>query len=331
MKIKRSIPILLLMFCAACAGAGNMDFAQNNTPLATAARAISPVPTATATIEPTATIDYQQTAVIAKETSDEAMRINVEVTAEQDRRIFVQAQWTVTAEAINYANANMTQQASQFTATAYATSIPATQTAQSMESMVRGTERAMTITAPTQMVAMANARAVSETATFRAQVDAFVVLCVGVAMVLIGAGIFLMVYFDVQVKTKAPKIVEKDIPVPIPFVHVAGPQSDKGGVRMIRAEVPCTIEQLLELADGIVNRGMTLAFGQWEDTIVHKSLKELRAFFVQHEFAKVLLGKGGELGIEVLGEEFLQDCISYQRPPLPYVCIPIVPIIASQA
>ena len=306
--------LILVPLLAACSGV------KENNQFVLATPAGTSTPTATITLTPTATVDYLSTAVIAKETSDEAMRVNVQVTAEQDQRNFVQAQWTVTAEAVNQVHAEMTRQAAQFTATAYATSIPATQTAQAIGNSLQGTEMAMTISAPTQLVAMANARALADTAAYREYAEMFVIVCAGFALIALGIGVLVMMYRDVM-KPKAEPDPEPEPTVPtIPFVHAPGPQSRPGGVRLIRADIPCSVDQLLELADGIVNRRMTLAINQWEGTTVHKVIKEIRAFFIKHEFARVLLGKGGELGIEVLGEEFLADCLAYKRPPLPYVC-----------
>jgi hypothetical protein len=306
--------LILVPLLAACSGV------KENNQFVLATPAGTSTPTATITLTPTATVDYLSTAVIAKETSDEAMRVNVKVTAEADQRNFVQAQWTVTAEAVSQVHAEMTRQAAQFTATAYATSIPATQTAQAISNSLQGTEMAMTISAPTQLVAMANARALADTAAYREYAEMFVIVCAGFALIALGIGVLVMMYRDVMKPSDVPD-PEPELAAPtIPFVHVPGPQSRPGGTRMLRAEIPCSLEQLLEFADGVVNRGMTLSINPWEGTPVHKSIKNIRAFFVQHEMAKVLLGKGGELGIEVTGEEFLQDTLAYKRPPLPYVC-----------
>ena len=305
--------LVCVLFLTACSGAA----AAGNTLLATQEGNPYPTATLTATIEPTATIDYMQTAIVAKATSDEAMRINVQVTAEQDRRNFIQAQWTVEAEA-------MTMQSDQFTATAYATSVPATQTAQAISNTIRGTEMAMTITAPTQIIAMKNAQVYTEFADELQATELVLQLVIatfilGLALFLIAAAVIRL--FEAFRKTEDHFAGQRtEEATPIPFVPAPGSESEKGVIKLVRAEVPCNVDQLLVLADGVVNSGRTLAFNHWEGTPVHKSLKELRAFFVQHHFARVMMGKGGELGVEVLGEEFLQDCLAYKSPPLPYVC-----------
>jgi len=263
---------------------------------------------------PTATIGYQQTAIVAQATSAEAIRLMVAVTAEQDRRNFEQATWTVTAEAVNMQYQVMTQQAAQFTATAYATSIPATQTRQAAIDSARETEIQMTLIAPTLVYAQAQSKAYAEFADELQAAELVIKISIAVFIIALAMLLFVMLIRNLLKKSQDIEIHIPEIePEPVPLV-----QDVKNENVLLRAEIPCTLEQLTELADGVINRQMTLAVNQWEGSAVHKSIKEIRAFFIQHHFAKVLVGKGGELGIEEQGEYFLSDVLRLGSPPPPY-------------
>lgn len=114
-----------------------------------------------------------------------------------------------------------------------------------------------------------------------------------------------------------PKEAE-DIPNldPIPFTAPT-PTTRK----RIHTDIPCSPSVLLEFADSILHRGMTLAIKQWEGTIVHKRMvnNALRSFMVSNDFAKPLQGE--ELDLLDAGKWWLEDVWELQAPPLPYRCI----------
>ena len=105
---------------------------------------------------------------------------------------------------------------------------------------------------------------------------------------------------------------------PIPMV-----QAKDNPNQTFRAEIDCTNEQIVELADGIENQNKTLAFRQWAGTAVYKNLVHIRDFMKRKEigFAVPLEGKGGELHITEAGHGFLQMCLVLKSPPAPYKCL----------
>lgn len=312
--------IAVLVFVLFMAGCSPMD-AANFAPVAMAAVTRTSIPTAT--IEPSATVDYIATADMARylaqdaqRTSDAAARLLVDATMTHESIQLVYAGMTQSAEQVAMQSGMMTREAAQFTATAFATSVPMTQTQQAKIDDARGTERAMTITAPTQIVAMANAQALAETETYRAWADVWVVVSVGVTMILIGIGAMVIMLRQANKR-------EEEYPdeiKPIPFTHPAGPTGQMGGKR-IRAEIQCTNEQIVKLCDGILHEGKTLAFNQWKGTDVYANLNNIRHYFLRHLFAYELQGKGGELTLTDAGREFVEDCAELKTPPLPHVCV----------
>ncbi len=276
-------------------------------------------PAIRAAAQPTATFNYmataddaQWTARQAQQTSDAATRLLVDATITHEAIMLHLALVTQAAEQLQQQREQATQDAARYTATAYATSVPLTQTQQARANMVSGTERAMTITAPTQIVAIANAQALSETATARAWADTWVAVAVGVLIVCLGIAAVVMLYRSAPQPqpTPAPKELK-----PIPFTQITS-----GGIRK-RAELRCTTAQLLELADGIKNNGKTLAFGQWKGSGVYTALNIIRHYFMRHDFAYELPGKGGELAMTEQGMMFLEDALALQGAPLPHVCV----------
>ena len=126
----------------------------NNTQYPTATRTAQP----TETVIPSATIDYQMTAVLAQQTAMEAVRINAQITAEFEQRILEQSQLTAGYEQRVHEIYAWTQQAAL-------TVIPLTATQQAIINTQIPAQQAFIISqmsatanAPTQIVAMENAK-----------------------------------------------------------------------------------------------------------------------------------------------------------------------------
>jgi hypothetical protein len=312
--MNKKIAMCLCLLLTACAG----EMYPANVMLATPSLR-SVMPTATATIEPTATIDYLMTAVVAKQTSDEAMRVNVQVTAEQDRRNFEQAGWTVTAVAMELQREAMTQQAAQYTATAYATSIPMTQARQAVLDSTRATEIMMTLSAPTQLAAMAKAKTYAEFSDEIQATDLVFRIVIAVLIIAISMFVFVMavakVYSMVKPTAEEARIPELD-PQSIPMRPVVGNENIT-----LRAEINCTTDDLFDFADGIINEKMTPAFGMWDGRLKREKLKAIRDAMTEHHLAKLIPKSNGALDILADGEHFLRVVLDTGKPPTPFVCI----------
>jgi hypothetical protein len=281
-------------------------------------------PSATATFTPTPTVGWQETAVISQATADAALRLMVDATAAEDQRIFAQSAWTVTAEAYTHEADMLTAQSNMWTMTAYPTYLPITQTVQARRDIAAATQAAdmrtalhATLNAPTQVIAMSNAQAQAKYADLREKSTIFIYFSIGSASVLLSLYLLVIAFRSAPavhiVAPEEPKFIQ-----PIPFTV----KKQDGSTVWTRAEVPCTKEQLVEFADGIINRNMTCSFGMWEgNKLVHKSLKAIREFLIEHHFAKLVRGSGGAMDLTAEGEQFLHDTIAHNAPPAPYRCI----------
>jgi hypothetical protein len=321
------VVLVIAFLLSSCASTPAQAVNITQSPQAAIEQTRTPEPTATTT--PTATVDYLATAQAAQNDAALAQQQAQQAQAEADaaKRLMVDA--TVTHEAILLSFAQMTQgadvstqQIAQATMAVAGTYIPMTMQAQDLDRSMARTQvaeniavRTATAYAPTQISLIADAKANAETATARAIIDMVFKFCVSI--MLLAIPIALVIFITNKPAgpiINVPNLNIHDIPMVVP----------KGSepTHTIRADIPCDLDQLLELADGILNSRKTLAFNQWEGTSVHKSLKEIRAFFMVHKFARVLIGKGGELGIEADGEAFLRECWSLRSPPPPYTCLP---------
>jgi len=186
--LSRLLPVLLLgmFFMAGCSSPYRETQAISANDMATIAIADTP----TATIIPSATIDYQVTAIIAQQTADEARRVNALVTAQFEQRALEQLQMTAQAE-------QRSQEIYGWTVTAALTSIPLTATQQAAlntqiphEQMLLAAELTSTKEAPTQMIAMIDAQnhAIFGRADYIARtfaMIAFGVFCIGLIVFLV--------------------------------------------------------------------------------------------------------------------------------------------------
>jgi len=231
--------------------------------------------TATPTETPTPTIGYQYTAdaaqtaeVDARETARAANIVVAQFTADQDSRNHVQASWTVTAELIEYQREGMTQQASVYTATAYATSFPATQRAQALINSARSTEVGMTINAPTQIYALAQ----SETlAKYSDTIQVTELVVQGAASALMLSLAVAIVYFIGTARRRADPVVDLPMgfapvePISAERQTILHIRTDTGGgfSRTERTAIPGTRDQFSALVAGVLS-GQSLAYNVWE-------------------------------------------------------------------
>lgn len=274
----------------------------------------SPLNTQTPSLIPTPTVGWQGTAVSAQSTSDAAMRLMVEATNSEAERIQERLSWTHQADIL-------TQQADSMTAAAFPTYYPDTQTAQVKKDLFalqqENNERAnleATMKAPTMIVAVANAKTIAELSDEMQWATIFAIGALGV----LSLSLALLILFRAFSEKKQPDPVILDLnkhdSSEIPLAKI----NDNV---MLRAEIPCNNEQLIEFAEGIINRNMPFSFGAWEGTEVHKRLKEIREFFKDHKLAKYIKGSNGMMDPLAEGEAFLRYVIDHGEPPKPYKCI----------
>ena len=299
-------------------------------------------PRVTASPIPTPTIGYQATADVASTQAAEAY-----ATAEAANLIV--AAYTAQAEQINHDNLVIEQerlawtaQADQWTATYAPTSIPLTATAQANNDMrdktavvLYTTYMTATHEAPTQVIAYAKAQAEAKNAERYVAAEIWIWISVGVLLCGLGAfgisGSAIAVIRKVM-EARAQISVPETEPAPIlPADYLPFKATADGPNSLRRYEVKCTPKQLHAFAIGVRLDRMTLAFNQWEGTTVHKSLKDIRAFLVEWKYARVIIGKGGDLDLTEDGEEFLDDVIAHKGPPPPLVCIENDPPVVSHA
>ena len=213
----------------------------------------SPFPT----VQPTATIDFMSTAVIAQQTADEARRVNAVVTSQAEQRNLEQLQLTAQAE-------QRQQQVYAWTVTAALTSIPLTATQQAaintqipQNQFLLAAQLTATKEAPTQLVAMIDSQNHARFGKADYGVRMFALSSFGVFC--IGLLVFLF---------RLPKPVQaEETPIetePAETVVQMKRETGGGDYSMRRLVIPCTPEQLTELAEGILSGRKTLGINKWE-------------------------------------------------------------------
>jgi hypothetical protein len=277
------------------------------------------------------TADAANTAEIeARRTAEAAQIIVVQFTAEQDRRNYDMTLFTVTAEAVQLAQDAMTQQAGVYTATAYATSVPATQTQQARQSASYETAVAMTINAPTQIVAMARAATVAQYTDAMAQVDLLVRISVSVLLMALAATAVIVALAKVKITPVAVTAPDDYTPIPEPTAEqqtVLHIRTDHGGgyARTERTVVPCSPGQFGKLVSGVLNEGRSLAYNVWEgadEPFTRDQFTLVRNWLLSNRLAQSV-GQGA-LILSAAGESLFIDWVNNQALPESYKFIEVV-------
>ncbi len=226
----------------------------NNTEYPTATYTQRP----TETIIPSATIDYQQTAIVAQSTADEARRINSMATAEYMRLVNEQLAMTQVVEQQNF----MIQ---SWTATAALTTIPLTATQQAVNNtqipqaqLIAAAQLTATKGAPTQLVAMENAKNYVKFAETNQRVN--VVGKLSIIVFILGVLAFMFIY-PMPAKSEPIETEEKESQLE---TVVWLKNTKDNGAASSRMVVPCSPEQLTELAEKITQGVTTFGINQWE-------------------------------------------------------------------
>lgn len=326
--------ILTAFFLSACGApvsALGTD-TEYRTPLATATQ--SPVPTATIEYKATAFVAETQ-AAIAQATADQARRIMVQATNDQAQR----------EHEAQIHSANATQQAESnrvmllsWTATAAQTAIPLTATAQRENMTAIADYKAVTIAQitataalPTQIVAEADAQAIAKYAPLRMGAQIFAMFAIGVFLLI--AAWFMRWYWmrqDAREWLKSPQGVaglDGFMPVPDVEPEIIRPETvitikqDFGGgnMRMDKYTVPCSKEQLLQVAENVLTKGWTLGINQWESAetlFTRNTFSKFRSWLQGNKFA--MSTGSGILALTPKGHEFLEEFLNKAQLPTEY-------------
>jgi len=235
-------------------------------------------PQPTFTIVPSATIDYQQTAIVAQSTADEARRINSMATAEYVRLLNEQLAMTQVVEQHNFTIMSWTQQAA-------ATSIPLTATQQAIintqipqQQQIIAAQMTATKEGPAQLVAMRDA----ENRVQYGKLTYIANMVAALAIFVFAIGVVVFVFRFPMVKREPTE--EKESPLET-VVWVKNTKDN--GTQSLRVVVPCSPEQLTELAENITQGEKTLAINQWEgkDTLFTRDvILKVRAWLRDNDF-----------------------------------------------
>jgi len=319
-----NISILSTILCAALlTGCGSLAYAA---PMATPTMPLEGLKTAqisTETPTPTQTTDYIMTANVAQTAEIDARRTAeaagiqaAQITAEHEVRLFEQSAWTVTADEI-------ARQADMYTATAYATSVPATRTQQAAARIAQQTAMVMTITAPTQLVAIARAETY---ARYSDDMQLAELMVQGAASVLMVALAGSVVYFVATARRREDPLPD----VPMGFAPVEPLTAEQQTVLHIRTDtgngftrtertvIPCTREQFSALVDGVLG-GQSLAYNVWEGAgrpFTRDQFTAVRNWLLSNRMAQSA-GQGA-LILSALGESLFIEWQNNQSLPESY-------------
>jgi hypothetical protein len=291
---------------------------------------------------PTATIDYQVTAnvaetqvAIAQATADEANRLMVQATNDEKQREHERA--IVDAQGTQQESANQMVRES-WTATAALTAVPLTSTAQvdnstAISAQTTLTTSLITSTAelPTQIVAVAKAKADAQYAPVYMGVQIFAIFAVGVFLFFTAS--FMRWYWMREDKRAAEAahaqspqgIAERHgftpvaiAPDPAPEVEFIQPV-DTVAPKNNMYTLPCTKEMLLQFAENVLTKNWTLGINAWErdDTLFTRdTYKPFRLWLLSNRFAAST--GGGALALTENGRVFLEGFLNTSALPTEY-------------
>ena len=303
---------ILLSFLLGACGNGIVSTAQAQVIARhTEYPAFTPTFAPTRTPVPSATIDYEATIWVSQATADEARRANAEATAAHEVYLLAQMQLTEGADKRN-------QEILSWTATAAGTVIPLTATRQvalstevaAQQSLVAGILTS-THEAPTQMAAMLRAQ---ETARYVA-LSNIIDLIAKIALSVFAIGIVAFMFrFPVQPKVEPEEEEEPQIET---VVHMRR-DNGQGAFSQQRLVVPCSDEQLTELAELAINGEKKFGINRLEtNSRTFKSQREtllaVRQFLFDNKL--VIADAKGTITLNAEGEAFLSGWFeSHQLP-----------------
>lgn len=281
-----------------------------------ASNTMTPVPTDTPVPSPTighaeTAAAFQQDAINAQQTANAAIAANAAITAEFEVRVQEQLNLTAEADRRNFEIAGWTQ-------TAAPTSIALTSTAQLIvigQQTLQAGQMTATANAPTQIVAMAKAQVEADNAKGAYWVSVFGIS--SVIFVIFSVGVYLLLL------TRRPVIIKRESEQPAHYVQPSQIEvtirDEKHPEKTTHRVIPCSLDQLMELAEMVVNGVRSFPYNAME--------KESRTFKGQRETLRnvrdVLDGlefvvtspRTGEGMVDSRGVSFFEEVFSNHQLP----------------
>ena len=90
--------------------------------------------------------------------------------------------------------------------------------------------------------------------------------------------------------------------------------------RRMKTEIPCSDEEFLEFAEGVIRLNKGLVYGAWAGSEVYKRLNGLRHWMEGEGFAEPVPNHPAELSVTADGEKYLIDSLEAGEPISPYCC-----------
>jgi len=337
----KKLLILCAFFLSACGGQisalGGMDTEYR-----------TPQPTATQSPIPTATIEYQATAhvaetqaAIAQATADEANRVMVQATNDQQQRDHETAMQSNSATQQADANAMIVL---GWTATAYQTTVPLTATAQVENMTAIANYKAVTIAeftatayAPTETVANANAYTQAKFADLFAGVQIFAYFGLGTFLFFTAA--FMRWYWlreDARASAKmyaesSQGVAERNGLTPVDPIIVPIDDAPKPKLRIdrpvtaenIRHTIPSTQEHFDIFAEKLITGEMALSINRWETSGLLTGVKNARAWIKamrgwMHINGFGVFNENDEMTLVQAGREWLEKYLERRALPAEY-------------
>jgi len=313
----------------------------------------SPLATATQSLVPTATVEYQATAhaaetqaYIAQSTADAANRIMVQATNDQAQREHEAAMQNADATAQAEANHMI---ALGWTATAYQTSMPLTATAQVDNMTAIADYKAVTIAQitataayPTQIVAESNARTQAKYAPVYVFVQVFAIFAIGVFLFFTA---YMMRWYWMREDARATQAAHAASPQGVAEKHGFTPieevepepsiihptelvQQMPRVERPVTAEnlkytIPSAQEQFDIFAEKLVTGEMALSINKWETSGLLSGvknartwIKNMRGWMHANEFG--VFNENDEMTLVQAGRAWLEQYIEHRSLPTEY-------------
>ena len=317
----KKIIFLLAIFLTACSG----EAAPTQEP--NAIMATQAIATPTKTSVPAPTLDHAATIAVAQ-TQAESERQNA-YRAQQEA---INAQQTSVAAGVELARITAEWEAgkiviAQITQAAYSTSeahVAETLVAKPTADAKQATQQAIEVTRLANQSGLmtqvaeepARIREINNAVNIErfGWMDYFARVMGSIAMIALAGGVLAILYVRTEPKKQ---VIEEE---PAPQVHYHKDESD-GTYQLTRIDpnVPCSREQLIELAEGVRWRGMSLGYNAWQGTAVHKYLKDMREFFVRNLMARE--ASGDQVFMLHVGDKWLDKVLELGDAPPPYACV----------
>ena len=281
---------------------------------------LQPLHTPTASPIPSPTIGYQATAYNAQQTADAYARLMVDATMTSASMTQAADIWTVTAEYERAVALGYTAQAEKTVVPVTHTAQVVALTAQQADRDALGTQMAMTVNAPTQVVAMARSQDEAAFGWWRSLASVFALFGVGFGF--IGLAVFALRRKPAPIETGAGPSAGTELPE----VRVTI-QRGTEYPRVDHTLFPGSKTELMIMA-AEVRRNPSMAVNRWDKVKgAHGGMLFSRArlaqvfFFLTHNTLAIETAKS-EIVLLDDGLDFFENVLSLGDAPLPYTTMP---------